>query len=279
MNIYQLNYLTKNIIDKSFKILKKPKLFELYFNEYLKGILFNIKIDGYIISYPKCGRTWLYKMLSLYSNRLNADNHIKNRKMVKFDDTFIKFVHDCSDPSPYPIKHFKFKNKELNYKKKIILIRDPREVIVSHWNHLKFRENTYKENINNFIEDEYLGIQKIISFYNFLNLNSSRNSKLVSYKKLVDNTFEEVKSILLFFNLRIQENLINKCIEDCAFDKLQKDEMKESKNTDIKTMKFRKGPLGNFNNELSKDQIIKINNAIRGDLNNNYKKKLNLENL
>ena len=66
------------------------------------------------------------------------------------------------------------KISELNYKKKNNTYKRSREVIVSHWNHLKFRENTYKENINNFIEDEYLGIQKIISFYNFLNLNSSK---------------------------------------------------------------------------------------------------------
>ena len=221
MNFYQLNYLTKNIIDKSFKMLEKPKLFELYFNEYLKGILFNVKIDGYIISYPKCGRTWLYKILNLYSNRLNTNNYVKNRKMIKFNDICIKFVHDCSDPSPYPIKPIKFKNKDLVYKKKIILLRDPREVVVSHWNHLKFREKTYKENISNFIDDEYLGIEKIISFYNFLNLNSLQNFQIVSYEKLVKNTFEEVKSILSFFNLKIEENLIRKCIEDCSFDKLQ----------------------------------------------------------
>ena len=55
--------------------------------------------------------------------------------------------------------------------------------------------------------------------------------------------------------------------------------MNESKNTDIKTMKFRKGPLGNFNNELSKNDIIKINDKIRESLNDNYKKELNLESL
>ena len=279
MNFYQLNYLSKNILDKVFKILEKPKLIELYFNEYLKGALFNLKIDSYIISYPKCGRTWLYKILSLYSQKINSNNYVKNRKLIKFDNIFIKFVHDCSDPSPYPVKPTKFKNADLINKKKIILLRDPREVIVSHWHHLSFREKTYKRNISEFIDDEYLGIKKIISFYNFLNLKSLNNTKIITYEGLVKNTFEEVKKILTFLDLKINENLIRECIIDCTFDKLQKNEIKETKNTDIKTMKFRKGLFGSFNKDLNEKDLVKINNKIRDNLNYDFKKSLNLINL
>ena len=112
MNFYQLNYLTKNILDKVFKIYQNPKLFGLYFNEYFKDIFLSTKIDSYIVSYPKSGRTWLYKILSLYSQRINSKNHIKNRKMIKFDNKFIKFIHDCGDPSPYPVKPINTKNTE-----------------------------------------------------------------------------------------------------------------------------------------------------------------------
>ena len=279
MNFYQLNYLFKNILDKGFKILNNPKLIELYFNEYFKGKIFNLKIDSYIISYPKCGRTWLYKILSLYSLKINSNNYVKDRKLLKFNDTFIKFVHDCSDPSPYPIKPTKFKNKDLINKKKLILLRDPREVIVSHWHHLSFREKTYNRSISEFIDDEYLGVEKIISFYNFLNSKSLDKSKIITYEKLVKDTFEEIKKILIFLNLEINESLVKECIDDCSFEKLQKNEIMETKNTDIKTMKFRKGLSGNFNNDLSKEDLVKTNNKIRQKLSSRFKDKLNLTNI
>jgi len=279
MNFYQINYLTRNILDKGVKIIKNPRLFGLYFNEYIKGIFINIKIDSYIVSYPKCGRTWLYNILSLYSKKINSQNNVNDRKLIKFNDTLVKFTHDSSDPSPYPIKPIKYKNKDLINKKKIILLRDPREVIVSHWYHLNFREKTFKKNISEFINDKYLGIEKIISFYNFLNLNSLNNSEIITYERLVNNTFEEIKKILYFLNLEINENLIKNCISDCSFDKLQKKEMEETKNKDVKTMKFRKGLHGNFNDDLSKDDLIKINSKIKDLLNNNFKRILHLENI
>ena len=279
MNLYQINYLARNILDKAVKIFINPRLFRLYFNEYLKGIFINSDIDSYIVSYPKCGRTWLYNILSLYSKKNNTQNTLNNRKLVKFNNTLVKFVHDCSDPSPYPIKPTKYRNKDLINKKKIILIRDPREVIVSHWYHLHFREKTFKQNISEFIDDEYLGIEKIITFYNFINLISFTNSKIITYENLVNNTFEEVKSILYFLNLKIDENLIRNCISECSFEKLQKQEMKETKNKDIKTMKFRKGTYGNFSNDLDQNDLTKINDKIRILLNNNFKSILNLENM
>ena len=122
MKYYQLNYLARNILDKGIKIINNPKLIRLYFNEYFKGIIFNLKIDAYIVSYPKCGRTWLYKILSLYSYKINENNFVNDRKMVKFNNIFIKFVHDCSDPSPYPVIPTKFRNEDIINKKKVLVM-------------------------------------------------------------------------------------------------------------------------------------------------------------
>ena len=172
MKFNQLKYLVINLKNKSLKIFKQPRLFVLYFNEYLKDNLFIFNLDGYILSYPKSGRTWLYEILKLYSYNQDVKNRLKNRKLVKFNNQFIKFIHDCSDPNPYPIEAAKQKlsiKKAIN-KKKIILIRDPREIIVSFWYQMKFREKTYNHSISKFIEDEYLGIKKIISFYNLIDL-------------------------------------------------------------------------------------------------------------
>ena len=80
-------------------------------------------------------------------------------------------------------------------------------------------------------------------------------------------------------DLKINENVIRECIVDCTFDKLQKNEIKETKNSDIKTMKFRKGLFGSFNNDLNEKDLVKINNKIRDNLNYDFKKSLNLINI
>jgi hypothetical protein len=276
---YQYKYLLINIKNKLFKIFEQPKLFGFYFNEYFKNVFFNSNIDYYILSYPKSGRTWLFKILSLYSFKLNNDNFIKNRKLVNFDNKYIKFIHDCSDPNPYPVKALKFKNKDLVNKKKIILLRDPREIIISFWYQMKFREKTYDKNISEFIDDEYFGIEKLISFYNSINLTLLNNFKIVTYNHLVSNTFEEIKKIVNFFNLEINENLIKNCIKDCSFENLQKEEMKMLNSPDKRSMKFRSGVSGNFKYELNNEDIKKINDKIKNKLNNNFKKILNLENV
>ena len=107
----QLKYLVINLKNKSLNIFKQPELLVLYFNEYLRDNLFISNIDGYILSYPKSGRTWLYEILKLYSHYQDDKNFINNRKIVKFNNQFIKFIHDCSDPNPYPIEATKQKIK------------------------------------------------------------------------------------------------------------------------------------------------------------------------
>jgi len=277
----QLKYLVINLKNKSLKIFKQPELFVLYFNEYIKDNLYISDVDGYVLSYPKSGRTWLYEILKLYSHNQNLKNFLKNRKIVKFNNQFIKFIHDCSDPNPYPIRATKqkFNNKKVINKKKIILIRDPREIIISFWYQMKFREKTYNHNISKFIEDEYLGIKKIISFYNLIDLEFSENYKIITYANLVNNTYEEIEKILNHFNLVVDKKLIIKCIDECSFQKLQKKEMIKSKDKDIKSLKFRVGSQGDFKKDLSDQDLLKINSKIKESLNENFKKILNLENL
>ena len=281
MNSYQLKFFALNLKEKFLKIIKEPIFLKLYFNEYFKDNFLYSKKFEFILSYPKSGRTWVYEILNLYSHKKNFENLKYNKKMIKFNNKIIKFIHDCSDANPYPIKKTKLelKTKNLNQKKKIILIRDPREVIISMWYQMKFREKTYKKSINEMIDDEYFGIEKIILFYNFINDNLLNNSKIITYLDLKNNTFKEIKKILLFFDIEINEKLLKASINECSFKNLQNKEIKESKKKDPRSMKFRKGLTGNFYDNLNHKDLLKINKIIKIKLNSNFKKILNLENV
>ena len=279
MDYYQLVFCHKNILDKLFTICKNPQKIRLYYNEYIKNKLFKLKTNKLIISYPKSGRTWLYEILKLYAYKLFKEQNNHQQTFIKIQNTIIKFDHDCGDWVPYPYKNLNLKNKNIEKLKKIILIRDPREIIVSSWHHLTFREKIYNKGINKFIEDEYLGISKIVSFYNLLDKHLSSKSLIINYEDLCNNTFEEVKKVIFHFEIEIKNNLIIECIDDCSFNKLQSNEISNKKNIDKKALKFREGIVGNFRKDLSSENISFINYYMNQNLNYKFKKILKLENI
>ena len=139
MDIFQSKYLLK-IFQKSNAVIEKPKLAELYFNEVVINKYFKPSNLKYIVSYPKSGRTWFFSIFSFYSNQINYQNILKNRKRVKFDNGLVEFTHDCSDPNPYPLKNLKVKNKDHIIKKNNYFTRSSRNYCFFFKNQIKFRE-------------------------------------------------------------------------------------------------------------------------------------------
>lgn len=279
MDRYQFIFFKNNILDKIKSIGKNPQKIRIYYNTYIKNKFLKSKFDKFIISYPKSGRTWLYEILKLYAFKLYSDPNKYQQGLVKIGNNLIKFEHDCSDWVPYPQKKLKIKNREIINSKKIILIRDPREIIISSWYHLTFREKINNEKINKFIDNSYLGIIKIINFYNLINENLLNKSIIINYATLCNNTSVEVEKILDFFDIEINKNLISECIKDCSFENLQTKEIKTNKIMDKRSLKFRRGKIGNLSEDLENKDIKKINFYINSKLNNNFKEILKLKDI
>ena len=58
---------------------------------------------------------------------------------------------------------------------------------------------------------------------------------------------------------------------------MQEKERKENSNIKLEELKFRKGFLNSYNEELEKSDTLNINNKIRSNLNSNFKSILNLD--
>ncbi len=80
----------------------------------------------------------------------------------------VVFEHDQSSWVPAPMGKNKLSINKKKYKNKriIFLTRDPRDILVSSWHHLKYRENIYREGLTEFIREELVGIDKVIAFMN-----------------------------------------------------------------------------------------------------------------
>ena len=255
----------------------------------------------WLASYPKSGNTWLRSFLTNYLNKntsnfnFNLLNQIKKfprRELIdelkinfnKFEEIvknwinmqeFInlkqEFTYLKTHNAMCTINNYPFTNKK-NTIGVIYLVRDPRDVVLSHSNHLNQSiEKTYKSMINKSacekIDDkgndetilgswsenykswrDYSSVKKIIIKYEDLILNPYKNFfKIISYLNKINN-------------LTIDEEMIKRSIENTSFKKLQNLEKKDGfvDSSSKNGIFFRKGKIGNWKNELD----IKISSQI-----------------
>ena len=89
----------------------------------------------------------------------------------------------------------------------------------------------------------------------------------------------EVVKILEYFKIEINQKIISECISECSFKNLQKKEISKNKVYNQNSLKFRKGKIGNFNEDLKEQDLKKINNYIALNLNRDFKRILKLEDI
>ena len=196
-----------------------------------------------------------------------------NLCLRKQEKNYPEFIHDYSDKrqrsQPWE------KDKSAYRKDKILfLVRDPRDVIVSHYFQLKFRAKRYNGSISEFIRDEKRGITKILYFYNiwYENKDIPSDFLLVKYEDLHRNCFKVMKSIWKFFDLsKINDEIIKDAIAESSFKNMQRIE-KEGKIkdrsfgvidvNDNRTFKVREGKINGYINHLNRDDINYINDQM-----------------
>ncbi len=215
--------------------------------------------DTILVSFPKAGRTWV-------------------RLMLEQLDVNIEFTHDGSGHVRRIPFNKLFKNKAAyNNIKVVLLVRDPRDMVVSGFFHSTKRKKVFKGTISEFIRDKRHGIRKIVQFYiNWFNaLQYLENILLISYEDLQENTFLELTKILEFLNIvGVNKNKIYEIIEFSKFDNMQKLEkqgffkdtfgegLTPGNKYDIDSYKTRKGKIGGFTDSLSISDIEYCNTIL-----------------
>jgi hypothetical protein len=191
-----------------------PALLGFYFDTYILSRLDSTEPDAYVVSYPKCGRTWLRILLQKYLDINGCGKRtFRDKALLQLPDKHVlKFEHDKGTwvPAPCSMKQLSFDQAKYRGEKIVFLVRDPRDVLVSSWYHLKFREKIYTETLSEFIRDNLIGIQKVI----FMNMwvESSHYPEdffLMTYEEMHYNTSESFTGFLRFLNSVIIIERIN----------------------------------------------------------------------
>ena len=140
----------------------------------------------YLVSFPKTGRTWLIHMLKAIdqahldaaairhvhsgdpiSTQLTTSSFLQSVSIEKTHDNSAIILEDGTRPNPDSIFYYTYR-KRFTRSKIIFLVRDPRDVVVSHFHQVTKRANNpfLFDSISDFVRNEKLGFNRIIHFYN-----------------------------------------------------------------------------------------------------------------
>jgi hypothetical protein len=251
-------------------------------------------VDVFIISFPKCGRTWLRLMLSKACQLhfgIDIDVQVLDFRYLYNQYSQIPKIAINHDDNP----HYKHPDEIVTdksfYRGKnvIFLVRDPRDVLVSlYFEHTKRRGflygkgKAYQGDMSSFIQRRQGSLSSLIRFYNVWAANRHVPAKfmLLRYEDLHVDPSEQFRRILEFINLpQISGQVVAEVVELTRFENVQRMErqdasrlgiLKPGDKADPESYKARRGIVGGYVDYLSKEDIDYINQQLKDHLDPYY---------
>jgi len=263
---FKIQDLTPLLLYYNVKIMAKIKKFFLRLKKYTK-------LRYCLLSFPKSGRTWLRNILAhIRAGEENKKFSLGSPEFLPFIGSEIIMNHGgATGKGDYYHfnKHFFWKKLKFRGKKIVFLIRDPRDTVVSYYYQKTYRiRQKNQKNISEFVREKNYGIEHIINFLNKWIRELKKKDKnswiIIKYEDLKADTFREVKKILDFWGIKIEDDIIKQAIEQSSFAKMKEKEKSANPNSH----KARKGKIGGYREELSKEDIKFIEEKINKNLDN-----------
>jgi hypothetical protein len=260
-----------------FKYYREPKKFITA----LRNYLVSSKVDTFIVSWPKSGRTWLRFLIG----KMLVDLYQLDPKNV-FDLYQLSCKAGCDhlmmshggrfhffDSGHYA--GLKFNHQMFAHKKVIFLARDIRDILVSFYFQENRRTGIFRGSIQDFIRSDVFGAQKIVAFYNlwYTHRQELKNFQLVRYEDLHADTDTQFRKILSCINVEIaSDEMVFKAIDFASFSNMKKMEkqrtfkdslLRAENNYDAESAKVRKGKVGGYVEYLEDADCDYIDSIVR----------------
>jgi hypothetical protein len=242
-----------------------------------------------IVSHPKCGRTWLAVMLSkvlneTYNLDMNEEFSIIEitKKIAQEKDQNVALTDFHHDSSCFRRAHrFSYlrhdTKKDFAGQHVILLVRDPRDVLVSSFHQILQRDknaHSIVPDISKFIRDDVYGISKILAFYASWERNTDvpASFAVIRYEDMHDDPVAAVRMVLQAMGAKIDEQAIRNAVNASTFQQMQKIEREGhykagaltfAGDENLNAMKARKGKIGSYREELSDEDIDFLDGSIR----------------
>jgi len=281
--VNQAVFAARNVYDKLRKAAGDWEVARFYWRTYVLSRIEKVEPDVYVVSYPKCGRTWLRVMLEQYLRNARRGVELQtynDRALLGIPgEGIVKFEHDKGNwvPAPLRVDQLRFNAARYEGKKVVFLVRDPRDVLVSSWYHLKYRERIYLGDLSEFIRDPLVGVHKVVAFTNMWleHRDAPGGFCLMTYEQLHDDPAASFQQLLEFMGIEVEPDALRHAEEASSFRKMKKMElegslkepwMRPGREHLDQSLKVRSGKIGSFQEELSAEDIAYLDEVIRSEL-------------
>jgi alcohol sulfotransferase len=173
-------------------------------------------------------------------------------------------------------------------KKVVLLSRYPLDALVSGWFQFRYRgEASYKRDLETFLDDPVLGLEKLIVFYNIWAewKDATRGILLLRYEDMSLDTRSQLQRLLEFLDIDVNFSMVNEAVDYASFNNMKKIEMSGKAprykssglnvfaTGDVKnpnTHHVRRGIVGDYKNHLKSDLWEKYEALIASKMHSCY---------
>jgi len=220
-----------------------PTKIQTNFRRRKRGRLLHNQLDETdiaIVSYPKCGRTWLCVMMSRACQLtfdLPVDQLLKFDNYHRLDNNVPKFLFTHDDYLEDIVLKSRTTDLYANTKT-IFLVRHPIDTVVSYYFHWKHRWGMEKRILHRFPLDDRIelfdfmtrrnaGLPRLIVFLNrwAAGLRKIPDIHLVRYEDMHRDPVGILADIFDFSGMSINTNVLRQAADDGSFDNIRKMEI------------------------------------------------------
>lgn len=260
------------------------KLYLLY-----KPLYMRLKTPRYLISFPKSGRTWartfLGKYLAAYHGvpfqaRFEAPPFTASIQTIRtYPKIICKHIGSKNNLAPGSTdwrRHIEVFLKKHRHHTKVMIVRDPRDIVVSYYYHLKKRSlnpAVLSLDLPQFLRSETLGLADIIAYMNVWARPVSKGGvAIVRYEDLSASPSEHFSALLRALCIPVDSACLREAISYSSFANMQRreasQEVQEHKLSardvsDQESFKVRKGKVGGYLTEFSTDDLAYADSLLK----------------
>jgi hypothetical protein len=243
----------------------------------LTGLREEREVDAFVVSFPKCGRTWLRVQLGRVMQQhfgLDTEDLLELTDMARRSPAIphVRFLHAdrpqqkaAHELSAARVDYFRFR-------KVILVVRDPRDVVVSMFMQRTKRgmKPRFDGTLSEFIHEPVGGFDTLLEFYNLWAERQGLGSRLlvVRYEDMHEDPARVLRRVLDFLNLRdVSEESVTDAVSFSSFDRMKQMEREDRMNNsklrpgnaaDADSFKVRKGQIGGYLNYLTDTEIASL---------------------
>lgn len=229
--------------------------------------------DIFIVSAQKAGRTWVRFLLGcaialhLNLSKAEADDLLELHRLVDHHPGIPRIlpIHDDEGFVAGKRLHPIHSKRQYKSKRVVLLIRDPRDMVVSLYYHLTSRKQSFSGSIEEFLDSGFF--ERILRFYAIWaeNLHVPDATLIARYEDLSVNAEAELRRLLAFCSFpHVSDRVIRAATKTASFESmrglesegaLRSGRLRPGRVDEIASYKTRRGKVGGFHDELTPERI------------------------